>query len=147
MKKQLLLLFSLVSILSLYSQNQKSSNFLFSKNDLITKFHTLDDLENYGKAKLVNLYIQRNSELQKILPFIALTTKPNKTLLDVGVKVDLENQKKLSKHNATFNKYKAENRDLISEFVAYADSDNLMWSILYLEEVIKKIRIGFNGNF
>ena len=143
--KYLLLISFFISFFTANAQLSKST--LFTKLDLVNEFHTTEDLEDYGKSDLVKLYIQRNSELQKVLPFIGLTTKPDQNLSKAGVKPNNENVKILAKHKTAFKKFQAENTKLISEFLAYADKQNLIWSVLYMEEVIKKLRLGFEGNF
>ena len=36
---------------------------------------------------------------------------------------------------------------MMTQFIPYADTEKIILSILYFEEVIKKMRIGIGGNF
>ncbi|MBQ4803180.1 hypothetical protein J8L88_10005 [Aquimarina sp. MMG015] len=114
---------------------------------MINKFHTIDELENLKKGQLVKLYIERANEIITVLPYIALTNEANVSLSDIGIKENSDNQKLLKKHHETTTDAFGSTSNLITEFVPYADTEKIIWSILYYEEMIKKIRIGVNGNF
>ncbi len=126
---------------------QTTPKTFFGKLDRINKFHTIDDLEDASKGELVKIYLERNKELTTVLPFIALTTKPDQKLEDVGIRNDSHNSKLLYKYKTTEKKLSTTNTNILNEFISYADSDNLILSILYMEDIIKKLRLGFKGNF
>lgn len=148
MKNQLLVLIALLSTLfTEVSAQTTTSKTLFGKLDQVNKFHTIDDLEDTSKGELVKLYLERNQELTTVLPFIALTTKPDQKLQDVGIRNDATNNKLLHKYKTNEKKLLSANSKIVSEFISYADSENLIWSILYMEDIIKKLRLGFKGNF
>ncbi|QQY81892.1 hypothetical protein JJL45_13330 [Tamlana sp. s12] len=127
--------------------NAQSVNTFFTKSDRINKFHTIDDLEGLGKGDLVSLYADRFAEITKIMPFMAITTKSDQKLQDVGIRENSENLKLLSKYKEDERERIKASNNLIADFVAYADSENIIWSILYMEDIIKKLRLGFHGNF
>lgn len=126
---------------------QTTTKTFFGKLDRVNKFHTIDDLEDASKGELATIYLERNKELTTVLPFIALTTKPDQKLEDVGIRNDTHNNKLLYKYKTTEKKLSTTNSNILGEFISYADSDNLIWSILYMEDIIKKLRLGFKGNF
>ncbi|RKN28047.1 hypothetical protein D7035_08710 [Aquimarina sp. AD1] len=126
---------------------QTKNNILFDQSTMINKFHTIDELENLKKGQLVKLYIERANEIITVLPYIALTNEANVSLSDIGIKENSDNQKLLKKHHETTTDAFGSTSNLITEFVPYADTEKIIWSILYYEEMIKKIRIGVNGNF
>jgi len=145
MKSITLLLFSLFLSFTSFSQSKK--NIFFDQSTLITKFHTIDELENLKKGQLVKLYIERANEIITVLPYIALTNESEVSLSDIGIKENSDNLKLLKKHHETTTDAFESTSNLITEFVPYADTEKIIWSILYYEEMIKKIRIGVNGNF
>ncbi|WP_343911660.1 hypothetical protein [Aquimarina litoralis] len=126
---------------------QTKSNILFDQRTLIKKFHTIDQLEGLKKGELVKLYIERVNEVITVLPYIALSNEANVSLSDIGIKENSDNLKLLKKHHETTTEAFESTSNLITEFVPYADTEKIIWSILYYEEMIKKIRIGVNGNF
>ncbi|GAA3508573.1 hypothetical protein GCM10022393_19990 [Aquimarina addita] len=138
------LIFLFITTLS-FAQTEK--NIFFSQRTLITKFHTIDELEGLKKGQLVKIYIERANEIITVLPFIALTNESNVSLSDIGIKENSDNLKTLDKHHETTTEAFESTSNIISEFIPYADTERIIWSILYYEDIIKKIRIGVNGNF
>ena len=138
-------LFGLFIIRSGYSQSKK--NVFFDQNSLISKFHTIDELEDLKKGELMKLYTERVYEITIVLPNLALTKEAGTKLSDIGIKEDSSHLKILDKHHDITTDAFEGTSELISELVPYADTEKIIWSILYFEEVIKKIRIGPNGNF
>ncbi|MBU2951601.1 hypothetical protein KO493_12915 [Tamlana agarivorans] len=141
-----LILLIIITLVSNVTFSQSGQAF-FTKSDRINKFHTIDDLEDLGKGDLVSLYADRFAEITKIMPFMAITTKSDQKLQDVGIRENSENIKLLSKYKEDERERIRANNNLIADFVAYADSENIIWSILYMEDIIKKLRLGFKGNF
>ncbi|PKV49508.1 hypothetical protein ATE84_1534 [Aquimarina sp. MAR_2010_214] len=128
-----------------YAQTRK--NVFFEQKTLTEKFHTIDELEELKKGELVKLYTDRINEIITVLPYLALTNEAGIKLSDIGIKENSDHLKSLNKHHSTTTEMIESNKDLISEFIPYADTEKIIWGILYFEEVIKKIRIGANGNF
>lgn len=137
--------FFFLAISSGFAQSKK--NVYFDHNTLVKKFHTIDELEGLKKGQLIALYIDRVREVITILPYLALTNKPGVSLSDGGIKETPNNLKVLDKHHQAIIKSSKETSDMISEFVPYADTEKIVWSILYFEDVIKKTRIGTSGNY
>ena len=69
---------------------------IISKDVRISKYHDRDELLNFNKGDLLNLYIQRVDVLIKMLPNLAFTTKPGVTMSDVGIPDTKEHRKALS---------------------------------------------------
>ncbi|MBQ4818631.1 hypothetical protein [Aquimarina sp. MMG016] len=145
MRSITVLLFALFIANMSFAQTQK--NVFFDQTTLINKFHTIDELEALRKGDLIKLYIARTNEIVTIIPYLALTNEAGVSLSDLGIKENSSNLKILDKHHETITDASENTSNLISEFVPYADTEKIIWSILYFEEVIKKIRIGTNGNF
>ncbi len=137
----------LTLFLTIPSFAQTKKNILFDQSTLITKFHTIDELENLKKGELVKLYIERANEIITVLPYIALTNEADVSLSDIGIKESSDNLKLLKKHHETTTDAFESTSNLITELIPYADTEKIIWSILYYEEMIKKIRVGVNGSF
>ncbi len=147
MKSTTLSLLALFLLITTTSVAQSKENIFFDKETQIVKFHTIDELEEFKKGQLIQLYVERINEIITILPFIALSNEPSISLADIGIKENSDNLKVLDKHHkSTIEAFQSTN-EMITEFIPYADTEKIIWSILYFEEVIKKIRIGMNSNF
>ncbi|MEW7277285.1 hypothetical protein ABW636_01665 [Aquimarina sp. 2201CG1-2-11] len=130
-----------------FSHAQVRKNVFFEQNSLVNKFHTIDELEGLKKGELIKLYAARVKEITTVIPYLALTNEAGVTLSDIGIKEDSNHLKSLDKHHISNNDSLESTNNLITEFIPYADTEKIVWAILYFEEVIKKIRIGANGNF
>ncbi len=130
-----------------YGHSQSKKNVFFDQNIQISKFHTIDELENLKKGALIRLYKERIYEITTILPYLALTNEAGVKLSDIGIKENSDHLKSIDKHHEATIKALESSSDLISEFIPYADTEKIIWAVLYFEEIIKKIRIGAGGNF
>ncbi|WP_103865785.1 hypothetical protein [Aquimarina sp. I32.4] len=129
------------------SYAQLKKNIFFEQATLIKKFHTIEELENLKKGQLISLYTNRVNEVITVLPYLALTNEAGVKLSDIGIKENSDNLRALNKHHGTNTEMLESSKNMISEFIPYADTEKIIWAILYFEEVIKKVRIGANGNF
>ena len=129
-----------------FAQNKDEAVF-FTQNSRIDRFHTIDDLEGLKKGDLLTLYAARAEEIITILPYIALTNEPGIRLSDVGIKENSTHLKTIKKHKESTNQSLQTTKETIEELIPYADTERIIWTILYYEDIIKKMRIGFKGNF
>jgi len=136
----------LLSIHCIYGQ-QKDGVVFFLQKDQINKFHTINDLENLKKGQLIKLYQDRVREIITILPFLSLTNEPGVRLGDLGIKEDANHIKVLNKSIEGNQKSLKTTLNSIEELVPYADTEKIILTILYFEEIIKKMRIGVTKNF
>ncbi len=146
MHKLLLSLVFFLSIHTIFAQKVNESVF-FTRKKQINRFHTISDLENLKKGELVKLYQDRIIEIITILPFLSLTNEPGVRLSDIGIKEDARHLKILKKNIETTEESLEITKETIEELIPYADTEKIIWTILYFEEVIKKMRIGSSGNF
>ncbi|WP_109299628.1 hypothetical protein [Aquimarina sp. AU474] len=119
----------------------------FTQKKQITRFHTISDLETLKKGELIKLYTDRVEEIMTILPFISLTNEAGVKLSDIGIKEDSRHLKILKNGTESTEKNLETTKEVIEELVPYADTEKIIWTILYFEEIIKKMRIGVNGSF
>lgn len=140
--KQAFFIFLVLCISFIHAQSVKPSTAIVSAQATIQKFHTIDELNNLGKGDLINLYKERFKVLTYLLPYSALSTKPGATLKDLGIPDNSENKTLIDKENkAAADLEKAVNTSL-ENFIAYADKNNIIWSILFFEDMIRKLMIG-----
>ncbi len=125
----------------------QDSNVLFEKEKSTLKFHTIEDLAQLKKGQLLELYISRVYEITTVLPYMSLTNEPGTTLGDLGIREDSDNIKILEKqHEVNVAAFKYA-KETMTQFIAYADTDRIKLSVLYFEEIIKKMRIGLEEDF
>lgn len=137
----------LFTVSTVIGQSKGSDSMFFSANDQIAKFHTISELESLKKGELVKLYQDRIKEIMIVLPLISLTNESGATLSDVGIKEDSGNVKVLKKSNASIRESLEATTLAIEELIPYADTSKIIATILYYEEIIKKMRIGFDRTF
>lgn len=130
-----------------FSYSQINNNVLFDERVQTNKFHSINDLEDLKKGDLLKLYIIRIREIQSVLPFMALTKEAGVTLSDLGIRENSDNIKMLDKYHETDKEAFFTTSDMMTEFVAYADTEKIILSILYFEEIIKKLRIGIDEDY
>ncbi|MBP2832462.1 hypothetical protein J8281_09730 [Aquimarina sp. U1-2] len=120
---------------------------LFTQDKQINKFHTIEDLQNLKKGDLIGLYKDRVREIMTVIPLLSLTNEAGVKLSDIGIKEDSRHVKILKNNKETIEKSLVTTYEAIEELVAYADTEKIIWTVLYFEEIIKKMRIGVNGSF
>ncbi|GAA3508577.1 hypothetical protein GCM10022393_20010 [Aquimarina addita] len=126
---------------------KRDDGVFFIKKDQIVKFHTIGDLENLRKGELIKIYQDRVREIITVIPFLSLTNEPDVRLDDLGIKEDSDHIKILKKNTEAIQEALITTEESIEELIAYADTEKIIWTILYYEDVIKKMRIGANGSF
>lgn len=145
-KKLLLGFIFFLGIQCSYSQ-EKGRAIFFNQKDQIKRFHTISDLENKKKGELIQLYNDRIKEILTVMPLLSLTNEPGVRLSDLGIKENAGNLKTLKKSAEATQQAINANKNTIEELIPYADTEKIILTILYFEEIIKKMRIGINGNF
>ncbi|GGX14156.1 hypothetical protein [Aquimarina muelleri] len=136
-----------IAISPIVVAQEVSDAIFFTKKSQITKFHTISELQTLKKGDLIKLYQDRVEEIMIILPFLSLVNEPGIRLNDIGIKEDSRHVKTLRNNTHSTQKNLETTKQTIEELVPYADTEKIIWTILYFEEVIKKMRIGINGNF
>ncbi|WP_299219725.1 hypothetical protein [uncultured Aquimarina sp.] len=145
MKKIITLLLITLTISSISGQTKKKGVF-FDNDKLINRFHTIDELQDLNKGALIELYLERAREIFVVLPYLSLNNKPGTSLSDVGIKEDSDKIKIVEKNNEIADRAFVYTTNTIKELVPYSDTDKIIWAVLYFEEMIKKMRLGKEGN-
>ncbi|GAA0717406.1 hypothetical protein GCM10009430_14310 [Aquimarina litoralis] len=146
MKKTILTIAVFLVLISSLNAQARRKGVLFDNSKLITRFHTIDELQDLNKGELIELYLERTREIFVVLPYLSLSNRPGTSLSDIGIKEDSDNLKVVEKNNEIADRAFEYTTNTIKELVPYSDTDKIIWSILYFEEMIKKMRLGKDGN-
>ncbi len=143
---QKILLISFFLLIHTFFYAQQEAIF-FTQKDQIAKFHTISDLQALKKGELIALYQDRVTEILTTLPFLSLTNEADIRLGDIGIKEDSRHLKILKNNTASTQDHIEISKETIEELVPYADTEKIIWTILFYEDMIKKMRIGSNSSF
>lgn len=108
----------------------------------VKKYHTKQELEQMGKLDLTELYMERVSILTELIPYIALHTKPGATLREMGIPETKQNMDHLEKEVKNKADYMEAVEQTLDDIIPYADTKNIIWSILFFEEMIRTAEAG-----
>ncbi|GAL86219.1 hypothetical protein CHU_1762 [Sporocytophaga myxococcoides] len=120
--------------------NQKSDSTLcFVKPNIkITKFYSKDELNKLQKLDLIEVYKSRLAYLIEILPFLSLNPEPGSSFREMSIpetETNISHLEKEMKNKQDFIKSLFETLD---DVVPYSEKTNIIWSILYFDDMIKK---------
>jgi hypothetical protein len=120
-----------------YTQLGNDTSHAFVKIGKITKFYTKEELNLLPKLELISIYKSRLAYLIEILPFLSLHPAPGATFKDMSIpetEVNIGHLEKESKNKADFVHSLNETLD---DVIPYSEKTNIVWSILYYDEMIK----------
>ncbi len=137
-----IILISVATAGNLLAQSKTKEVLLVNSHATIQKYHTIDELNNKSKGDLISLYKERFKVLTFLLPYSALSTKPGISLKELGIPENTENKTLLEKENKTGEAFDDAVNISLDNFIAYADKSNIVWSILFFEDTIRKLAIG-----
>ncbi len=111
-----------------------------SKTAVISKYHNEVELENVGKLELTQLYIERVRVLTEVMPYMALSTHAaGEDLQKLGVPKTKENVSDLLREVKSKEEYLNTLDITLQDVVPYSDKDKIIWSILFMEDIIHRI--------
>lgn len=132
------LIFTMIFSIGFSQKNEKSMKLITGKVS-ITKYHTLEQLNNLPKGDLLTLYIDRIEVIVNMLPNIAFATKPNVTMFTLGIPETRENKKALQANRLASVQY-FDSTVLFQKLVLpYSDSRDLIAAILFYEDTLKSL--------
>ena len=125
------------------AQNSKNKEIVLVNGEAkVDKFHTINDLKSKNKGELIAIYKQRFKVITYLLPYTALSNKPGATLNVLGIPENTENKSLIEKEVKATEQLNDAFSVSLDNFIAYADSDNIIWSILLYEDLIRKLLLG-----
>jgi hypothetical protein len=104
----------------------------------LTRVHTRAELEAMGKLDLTKIYQERIAIITELVPYLALHSKPGATLTEMGIPKTKENMAHLEKEVANKTEYLTSVNQTLTDVIPYADKENIIWSILFFEEMIQR---------
>lgn len=111
-----------------------------SKSAVLDKFHNKVELEKLGKLELTQLYIDRVTLLTEIMPYIALSTHAaGEDLTKLGVPETKANVTDLVKEVKSKEAYLENIHVTLNDVIPYSDTDKIIWSILFMEDIIHRV--------
>jgi hypothetical protein len=130
---------------NVFAQKDKGapiSNTYVNASAVLSKTHTEEELKAMGKSDLVKVYMERVSIITEITPYLALRSKPGATLKEMGIPESAQNTEHLVKESKNKSSYLSSVKDTLDDITFYADKDNIIWCIMFFEEMIQKAEAG-----
>lgn len=112
---------------------------IVSPSAAIRTYYDDKTLKAMSKGELVELYIERMKVIVKILPHIALATKPGVTMSDLGIPDDSDNRKALDLETEATTTYLEISVNFLRKMLPYADKNQLVTMILFYEQTLKSL--------
>ncbi len=122
------------------AQSNPQGQSIISTKASIRVFYENKALQEMQKGELVELYIERMKVMVRILPKMALATKPGVTLSDLAIPNIGDNKKAFEAHKAATQQYIDLSVDFLRKMLPYCDKGQLISSILFYEQVLKSLK-------
>ena len=108
----------------------------------LAKTYTKEELSTMGKLELTKIYMERIAIITELSPYLALHTQPGASLKDMGIPETKENKEHLEKEVKNKDAYLESVKTTLDDIIPYADKQNIVWGILFFEEMIQRIEKG-----
>jgi hypothetical protein len=123
---------------SVKAKNASDTAHSFVKLDKITKYYSESELNKLPKLALIEIYKARLVYLIEILPFISLHPTPGSTFHDMSIPETDANIAHLDKEAKNKQAFIGSLSQTLDDVVPYSEKTNIIWSILFFDEMIKK---------
>ena len=120
-----------------YNTLGKDTAHAFVKLKKITKFYTKEELTVMPKLELITIYKSRLAYLIEILPFLSLHPEPGATFQDMSIPETEINIAHLEKEAKNKTDFVTSLNETLDDVIPYSEKTNIVWSILYFDEMIK----------
>lgn len=122
-----------------FAQDKNAPQSIVSKTAILKKYYDKKELSELPKGALLELCIERVGVLAKILPYIALATKPGITLTDFGIPNNSEYRKVFEAQEENTKNYLEKTGEYQKKIMPYSDKDDLIKAILFYENILKSL--------
>lgn len=112
---------------------------IISTSASIRTYYDDKTLKALSKGELVELYIERMKVIVKILPHIALASKPGVTMTDLGIPDNPDNKKALDLESEATQTYIDITVDFLRKMLPYSDKGQIVNAILFYEQTLKSL--------
>ncbi|PKB16686.1 hypothetical protein [Flavobacterium sp. 5] len=113
---------------------------IISTSASIRTYNDDKTLKALSKGELVELYIERMKVIVKILPNIALATKPGVTMTDLGIPDTADNKKALDLEVEATQTYLDITVDYLRKMLPFCDKGQLVAAVLFYEQTLKSLK-------
>lgn len=128
----------MLTVSNAFAQKNTTTTLTYVSADaILKKTHTKDELELLGKLELTTIYQERVAIITEVLPYLALHSKPGATLTDMSIPQTSANVSHLEKEVKNKHEYLSSVNETLVDIIPYADKQNIIWSILFFENIIK----------
>jgi hypothetical protein len=112
-----------------------------AKQNKATINYTVGDLEKLNKLELTSIYIAKLQRLHDILPFIPFEKLEPKSPNDLRIPAKKDNVKAIEELQKERDSYNERIAASLSQLAPYADTKQLINSILFVQSYINKIEL------
>jgi hypothetical protein len=121
------------------SPGSSSSKPAFVKESIkIEKFYSQKELDKMPKLDLIQIYKDRLAYLIEVLPFLSLHPVPGSTFHDMAIPETEDNIAHLEKEMTNKQNFTSSLFETLDDVLPYSEKDNLIWCILYFDDMIQK---------
>ena len=122
-----------------YGETKRYDEMTYVKKDVkIDRYYTKEELNKIPKLELREIYKKRIAYIIEVLPFLSLHHQPGATLYDMGIPETESNIKHLEKETRNKQAFLNSLNQTLDDVIPYSDKTNIIWAILYFDEIIKK---------
>jgi hypothetical protein len=130
---------SQINTLGQPSLPKSDTTLCFVRKDIkLDKIYSKDQLLNLPKLQLIEIYKERIEYMIEFIPFIALHPQPGATMYDMSIPQTELNLKHLDKEIKNKQIFLSSLYSTLNDIIPYAEKSNIVWSILYIQDLIKK---------
>jgi hypothetical protein len=114
-----------------------------SGNGLAGPHHTIGELDKLGKLELTKIYVEQVNKLGMLVPFIPFNQKGDAVSLSgMGIPPSKDNNDFIKVLDASSGDHAERTDQTLNNIVPYADKEDIIKSILFLQGVIERIESG-----
>lgn len=129
------LAFGLMTLVSLRAHAQVEGG------NSATVNYVVGDLEKLDKLELTKIYIAKLNRLYAILPYLPFAVLEPKAPNDLKIPSSSANEKGLEKMGDSLKAFSATTDTTMSLLIPYANKDEIIYAVLFLQSVINKIEL------
>ena len=105
--------------------------------------HTVGELDKLGKLELTKIYVEQVNKLGMLLPYIPFNQKGDAVSLSgMGIPNSKDNNDYIKVLDASSGDHAERSDQTLSNIIPYADKEDIIKSILFLQGVIERIETG-----
>ena len=136
MKKFLISFFILFAIVC-------SANAQFDENGGNGNHYTIGELSKLGKLELTEIYVAEIQKLNLLMPYIPFNQKGEAvSLANMGIPSTKDNNGSIKDLDESGGKHNLVQKETLSNIIPYADKEDIIKSILFLQDIIERIEHG-----